>query len=59
MKKQYIKPECTLVGAYEKQSLLASSVQWRYECGADCNLWHICRDRCEGKECYDKKTYNW
>lgn len=52
--KSYIKPQITVI-TIDKVNILSSSGTQRYICSEFCKLWHICRDRSEGKYCSDKE----
>ena len=59
--KQYTKPECTIIGIYDSQPILAGSVVENYPqcviCNENCKIWHICldRDQKKGRRCDDKE----
>ena len=54
--KKYVKP-CISIVEIRNSRMLCSSNSMNYICSEGCKLWHICRDRAEGKYCSDKK-YN-
>ena len=55
MKNKYQTPKMIVV-PIEDNDLICSSIDGaRYECDNFCKLWHICRDRQQGKYCLDKK----
>ena len=54
MKNKYQIPKMIVV-SIEDNDLICSSIGGaRYECNDFCKLWHICRDRQQGKYCTDK-----
>ena len=55
MKNKYQIPKMIVV-AIEDNDLICSSIDnTRCECNKSCKIWHICRDRFQGKYCIDKK----
>lgn len=54
MKRNYIKPKVRIISLQTCNIILGSSKKnYVSYCDKLCNLWHICRDRCEGKPCND------
>lgn len=55
MKNKYQIPKMIVVSIEDNDLICSSIDDVRYECYKDCKIWHICRDRFQGKYCIDKK----
>lgn len=55
--KKYVKPCITIVSISRTNMLCSSSHGdiMKHICSKGCRFWHICRDREEGKYCFDKE----
>ena len=54
--KTYIKPKTIIYVANAVNTLASSYSHMEHTCNERCKIWHICRDRREWKNCYDKQN---